>query len=221
VHEYEQLKPQIAKIVEVQRKYLVGVLAEAKKLIAEGDHKDGGFLLLRVYRGLPKNKALIKYLSEEGIRQILQKTENHYMQDNNREMPKVDAELYFVIDEKNNQIDLSDKGVEFLSGKEDDPNFFIMPDIGTEISKNENQNLSKEEEAAKKEELYRDFGVKSERIHTMTQLLKAYTLFEKDDEYIVVDNKVKIVDEQTGRVMEGRRYSDGLHQAIEAKEGVK
>src|SRR5699024_10591502 len=132
VHEYEQLKPQIAKIVEVQRKYLVGVLAEAKKLIAEGDHREGGFNLLRVYRGLPKNKALIKYLSEEGIRQILQKTENHYMQDNNREMPKVDAELYFVIDEKNNQIDLSDKGLEFLSQREEDPNFFIMPDMGME-----------------------------------------------------------------------------------------
>ncbi len=221
VHEFEQLKPEIAKIVEVQKKLLTGVLAEAKKLITEGNTEEGGFLLLRVYRGLPKNKALIKYLSEEGIRQILQKTENHYMQDNNREMPKVDAELYFVIDEKNNQIDLSDKGLEFLSQREEDPNFFIMPDMGMEISRIEQQQLSKEEEALKKEELYRDFGVKSERIHTMTQLLKAYTLFEKDDEYIVVDNKVKIVDEQTGRVMEGRRYSDGLHQAIEAKEGVK
>ncbi len=221
VHEYEQLKPQIAKIVEVQRKYLVGVLAEAKKLIAEGDHREGGFNLLRVYRGLPKNKALIKYLSEEGIRQILQKTENHYMQDNNREMPKVDAELYFVIDEKNNQIDLSDKGVEFLSSNEKDPNFFVMPVMGIEISKIEELGLSKEEEQEKKEELYRDFAVKSERIHTMRQLLKAYTLFEKDDEYVVIDGKVMIVDEQTGRIMDGRRYSDGLHQAIEAKESVK
>ncbi len=221
VHEYNQLKPQIAKIVEVQRKYLVGVLAEAKKLIASGDTKEGGFLLLRVYRGLPKNKALIKYLSEEGIRQILQKTENHYMQDNNREMPKVDAELYFVIEEKDNQMDLTDKGVEFLSKNESDPNFFIMPEMGIEISKIENENLPQEEETEKKEALYREFSVKSERIHTMRQLLKAYTLFEKDDEYVVMDNKVMIVDEQTGRIMDGRRYSDGLHQALEAKENVK
>ncbi len=221
VHEFEELKPQISKIVEVQRKYLTGVLAEAKKLLAAGDEKEGGFLLYRVYRGLPKNKALIKFLSQEGIRQILQKTENHFMQDNNREMPKVDKELYFTIEEKNNQIDLTDKGLEFLSGTEGDPNFFIMPEMGTEISKIENQNLSKEEEAEKKEELYRDFAVKSERIHTLNQLLKAYTLFEKDDEYVVIDNKVMIVDEQTGRIMDGRRYSDGLHQAIEAKENVK
>lgn len=221
VHEFNELKPEIAKIVEVQRKLLVGVLAEAKKLIAEGNTKEGGFLLLRVYRGLPKNKALIKYLSQEGIRQILQKTENHYMQDNNREMPKVDAELYFVIEEKDNQIDLSDKGVEFLSRNEDDDDFFIMPEMGLEISQIEEKNLSKEEEAEEKEKLYRDFAVKSERIHTMRQLLKAYTLFERDDEYVVIDNKVQIVDEQTGRVMEGRRYSDGLHQAIEAKENVK
>src|SRR5699024_7595075 len=144
VHEFEELKPQISTIVEVQRKYLTGVLAEAKKLLAEGDEKEGGFLLYRVYRGLPKNKALIKFLSQEGIRQILQKTENHFMQDNNREMPKVDKELYFTIEEKNNQIDLTDKGLEFLSGTEGDPNFFIMPEMGTEISKIENQNLSKE-----------------------------------------------------------------------------
>lgn len=220
VHEFDELKPKIASIVEVQRKYLVGVLAEAKKLIADGDTKEGGFQLLRVYRGLPKNKALIKYLSEEGVKLLLQKTENTYMQDNNREMPKVDAELYFVIEEKNNQIDLTDKGVEFLSGK-DDPDFFVMPEMGMEISKIEEEGLSKEEEAEKKEELFRDFSIKSERIHTMRQLLKAYTLFEKDTEYVVMDNKVKIVDEQTGRIMDGRRYSDGLHQAIEAKENVK
>ena len=220
VHEFDALKPQISKIVEVQRKYLVGVLAEAKKLIAAGDTKEGGFLLLRVYRGLPKNKALIKFLSEDGIKQLLQKTENHYMQDNNREMPKVDEDLYFVIEEKNNQIDLSDKGVEFLSGKED-PDFFVMPEIGMEVSKIENLNLSKEEEVEKKEELFRDYSVKSERIHTLRQLLKAYTLFENNTEYVVMENKVKIVDEQTGRIMDGRRYSDGLHQAIEAKENVK
>jgi len=220
VHEYDQLKPKISQLVEIQRKHLVKELAEAKKLIAKGDTKEGGLKLYRVYRGLPKNKALIKYLSEEGIKQILQKTENFYMQDNNREMPTVDKDLYFVIEEKNNQIDLTDKGVDFLSG-EDDPDFFVMPEMGVEIAKIENEDLTKEEEIAKKEELYRDFGVKSERIHTMRQLLKAYTLFEKDTEYVVMDNKVKIVDEQTGRMMEGRRYSDGLHQAIEAKENVK
>ncbi|HLT33580.1 MAG TPA: preprotein translocase subunit SecA, partial [Aquaticitalea sp.] len=219
-HEFNELKPKVDSIVEVQRKYLTGVLAEAKKLISEGDTKEGGFKLLRVYRGMPKNKALIKYLSEEGIKMLLQKTENTYMQDNNREMPKVDAELYYVIDEKNNQVELSDKGVEFLSGK-DDPSFFVMPEIGTEISKIEAKNLSKEEEAEAKEELFRDFGIKSERIHTLNQLLKAYALFEKDIQYVVIDNKVMIVDEQTGRIMDGRRYSDGLHQAIEAKENVK
>ena len=219
-HEFNELKPKVDDIVSVQRKYLTGVLAEAKKLIASGDTKEGGFQLLRVYRGIPKNKALIKFLSEEGVKQLLQKTENFYMQDNNREMPKVDAELYYVIDEKNNQIELSDKGVEYLSGK-DDPDFFVMPEMGTEIAKIESQGLSSEEEADLKEELFRDFGVKSERIHTLNQLLKAYALFEKDTQYVVMDNKVMIVDEQTGRIMDGRRYSDGLHQAIEAKENVK
>ncbi len=219
-HEFNELKPKIQSIVDVQRKLLVGVLAEAKKLIAAGETKEGGLQLLRVYRGLPKNKALIKYLSEEGIKQLLQKTENFYMQDNNREMPKADAELYFVIEEKNNQIELTDKGVEFLSGK-DDPDFFVMPEIGIEIAKIEEQGLTAEEEAELKEDLFREFGVKSERIHTMNQLLKAYTLFEKDTQYVVMENKVMIVDEQTGRIMDGRRYSDGLHQAIEAKENVK
>ncbi|GAB5564450.1 MAG: preprotein translocase subunit SecA [Winogradskyella sp.] len=219
-HEFDQLKPKVEQIEAVQRKYLVGVLAEAKKLIASGDTKEGGFQLLRVYRGIPKNKALIKFLSEEGVKQLLQKTENFYMQDNNREMPKVDAELYYVIDEKNNQVELTDKGVEYLSGK-DDPNFFVMPEMGTEIAKIENKGLSTEEEAVLKEDLFRDFSVKSERIHTLNQLLKAYALFEKDVQYVVIDNKVMIVDEQTGRIMDGRRYSDGLHQAIEAKENVK
>jgi len=219
-HEFNELKPKIEDIVGVQRKYLIGVLAEAKKLIAAGDTKEGGFQLLRVFRGIPKNKALIKFLSEEGIKQLLQKTENFYMQDNNREMPKIDAELYYVIEEKNNQIELSDKGVEFLSGK-DDPDFFVMPEIGLEIAKIEAKGLTPEKEAELKEELFRDFGIKSERIHTLSQLLKAYTLFEKDVEYVVMENKVMIVDEQTGRIMDGRRYSDGLHQAIEAKENVK
>ncbi len=220
VHEFNELKPAISNIVELQRKHLTKVFAEAKKLIKEGNTKDGAFLLLRVYRGLPKNKALIKFLSEEGIKQLLQKTENHYMQDNNREMPKVDADLYFTIEEKNNQIDLTDKGIDFLSA-DGDADFFVLPEMGMEIAKIEKEELSKEEEAQKKEELFRDYSVKSERIHTLRQLLKAYTLFEKDDEYVVMDNKVKIVDEQTGRIMDGRRYSDGLHQAIEAKENVK
>ncbi|EGV43266.1 preprotein translocase subunit SecA [Bizionia argentinensis JUB59] len=219
-HEFTELKPKVDSIVSVQRKYLTGVLADAKKLIAEGDTKEGGFQLLRAYRGIPKNKALIKFLSEEGIKLLLQKTENHYMQDNNREMPKIDAELYYVIEEKNNQIELTDKGIEFLSGQ-DDPNFFVMPEIGIEISKIENQNLSSEDEANLKEDLFRDYGIKSERIHTLNQLLKAYALFEKDNQYVVMENKVMIVDEQTGRIMDGRRYSDGLHQAIEAKENVK
>ena len=219
-HEFNELKPKVADIVQKQRQYLTGVLAEAKKLIAEGDTKEGGLLLLRVHRGLPKNKALIKYLSEEGTKQLLQKTENFYMQDNNREMPRVDAELLFVIDEKNNQIELTDKGIDYISG-DHSKDFFVMPDIGSEIARIENQDLDIEKEASLKEELFKDFAVKSERIHTMSQLLKAYTLFEKDVEYVVIENKVMIVDEQTGRIMEGRRYSDGLHQAIEAKENVK
>ncbi len=220
VHEFDLLKPQIEKIVNAQRTELIKTLAEAKKMIASGEEKEGAFQLYRVYRGLPKNKALIKYLSEEGIRQMLQKTENFYMQDNNREMPKVDEALYFTIDEKNNQIELTDKGIETLSGKEN-PDFFTMPEMGLEIGKIEAKGLSKEEEAKEKEELFNEFSVKSERIHTMNQLLKAYTLFEKDTEYVVMENKVMIVDEQTGRIMDGRRYSDGLHQAIEAKENVK
>ena len=219
-HEFNELKPKIERIVSTQRKLLVNTLAEAKNLINSGNEEEGSFNLLRVFRGIPKNKALIKYLSEEGVKQLLQKTENFYMQDNNREMPKVDKDLYYVIDEKNNQIELTDKGIEFLSGK-DDPDFFIMPEIGIEISKIEKKGLSKEDEAKEKDELYRDFSIKSERIHTINQLLKAYALFEKDIQYVVMDNKVMIVDEQTGRIMDGRRYSDGLHQAIEAKENVK
>lgn len=220
LHEFDQLKPTVANLVSKQKQYLTGVLAEAKKLIAEGNTKDGGFLLLRVHRGLPKNSALIKFLSEEGMRQLLQKTENFYMQDNNREMPKVDAELLFVIDEKNNQIELTDRGIEELS-KQYDKNFFILPNIAVDLVEIEQKNLPIEEETRLKDQLFQDFSVKSERIHTMNQLLKAYTLFQKDVEYVVIDNKVMIVDEQTGRIMDGRRYSDGLHQAIEAKENVK
>lgn len=219
-HEFNELKPKIENIVSLQRQMLNGVLAEAKKLIKEGNTKDGGFLLLRVHRGLPKNKALIKFLSEEGVKQILQKTENHYMADNNREMPKVDEALYFVVEEKNNQVELTDSGIKYLS-QDTAGDFFILPDIGTEIAKIEKKKLSKEEEAEEKENLFQDFSIKSERIHTLSQLLKAYTVFEKDTEYVVIDGQVKIVDEQTGRIMDGRRYSDGLHQAIEAKENVK
>ena len=220
-HEFDQLRPKVADLVSKQRTLLTAVLAEAKKKIKEGDTEEGGILLLRVYRGLPKNKALIKFLSEEGVKQLLQKTENFYMQDNNREMHKIDAELYFVIDEKSNAVELTEKGVDYLSESVQDKSFFVLPDIGTEIAHIENQELSPEEEAAKKEVLFKDFGIKGERIHTMNQLFKAYTLFEKDTEYVVMDNKVMIVDEQTGRIMDGRRYSDGLHQAIEAKENVK
>ena len=220
-HEFDQLKPKVAQLVNEQRSLLTAVLAEAKKKISAGDTEIGGFLLLQVHRGLPKNKALIKFLSEEGIKQLLQKTENFYMQDNNREMHKVDADLFFVIDEKNNQIDLTEKGIETLSGDSEDKNFFVLPDIGSAIAKLESQELNAEKEAAEKDKLFTDFNVKGERIHTMNQLLKAYTLFEKDVEYVVMENKVMIVDEQTGRIMDGRRYSDGLHQAIEAKESVK
>lgn len=219
-HEFNELKPKIENLVNLQRQMLNGVLAEAKRLIKEGNTKDGGFLLLRVHRGLPKNKALIKFLSEEGVKQILQKTENHYMADNNREMPKVDEALYFVVEEKNNQVELTDNGIKFLS-QDTAEDFFILPDIGTEIANIEKKGLSKEEEAEAKEKLFQEFSIKSERIHTLNQLLKAYTVFERDTEYVVIDGQVKIVDEQTGRIMEGRRYSDGLHQAIEAKENVK
>jgi len=220
-HEFDILKSKIGNLVSNQRGFLNNVLAEAKLKIKAGNTNEGGILLLRVYRGLPKNKALIKFLSEEGVKQLLQKTENHYMQDNNREMHKVDEALLFVIDEKNNQIDLTEKGIEELSQDNDDKNFFVLPDIGGEIAKIEALELDVKKEASKKEVLFKDFDIKSERIHSMNQLLKAYTLFEKDVEYVLMDNKVKIVDEQTGRIMEGRRYSDGLHQAIEAKESVK
>ncbi|MBP7173169.1 MAG: preprotein translocase subunit SecA [Cloacibacterium sp.] len=219
--EFDTLKPSVDRIVEVQKKTVSTIFNEAKKLIAAGDKKEGGFKLLQAYRGLPKNRHLIKFLSEDGNKVLLQKTEAQYMQDNNREMHKVDKDLYFVIDEKNNQIDLTDKGVEYMSQGNSDPNFFVLQDIGTEIAELEAKNLPKEEEFAAKDEIFREFAIKSERVHTMSQLLKAYTLFEKDDEYVVIDGEVKIVDEQTGRIMEGRRYSDGLHQAIEAKENVK
>ena len=219
--EFDVLKPSVDRIVEVQKQTVSAIFNEAKKLIANGNTKEGGFKLLQAYRGLPKNRQLIKFLSESGHKALLQKVEGQYMADNNREMPKIDKDLYFVIDEKNNQIDLTDKGVEYMSAGNEDKDFFVLNDIGTEIAELEAKNLSKEEEFEAKEKIFGEFAVKSERVHTLNQLLKAYTLFEKDDEYVVIDSEVKIVDEQTGRIMEGRRYSDGLHQAIEAKENVK
>lgn len=221
-HEFHDLKPRIAKLVEAQKKIAQQFLSEAKKLIKDGDERDGGLSLFRAYRALPKHKPLIKYLSETGNRQILQKTENYYLQDNQKMMPEADEPLYFTIDEKQNSIELTEKGIDLITGEGEDKNFFIMPDIGTEIAELEkNEEMSDEEKVERKDEIIRDYAVKSQRIHSVNQLLKAYTLFEKDTEYIIVDGKVKIVDEQTGRVMDGRRYSDGLHQAIEAKENVK
>lgn len=221
-HEFYDLKPRIAKLVEAQKKIVGDFLLDAKKKIKEGDEKEGGLSLFRAYRGLPKYKPLIKYLSETGMRQILQKTENFYLQENSKAMPEADEPLFFTIDEKHNTIDLTEKGIDLITGDGEDPQFFILPDIGIEIANIENdQTLTDDERLQKKDALIKDYSIKAQRIHTVNQLLKAYTLFEKDTEYILVDGKVKIVDEQTGRVMEGRRYSDGLHQAIEAKENVK
>jgi len=222
-HEFYDLKPRIERLVAAQKALINGVLNDAKKAIAEGKNgpEEGGMALLRAFRGLPKSKALIKYLSEGGNRQTLLKSENYYMQDQNKEMHKVDAELFFIIDEKQNSVELAEKGIELITSSGEDPHFFVMPDVGTEIAEIEKSDLPAEEKIARKDELMRDFSIKSERIHSVNQLLKAYTLFEKDTEYILDDGKVKIVDEQTGRVLDGRRYSDGLHQAIEAKENVK
>ena len=230
--EFEDLKPQIERLVAAQRKLVTTLLSEAKTKMAkaesgQGDKKElrrlsdeGNLALLRAFRGLPKSKPIIKYLSEPGIKVQLQKVENYYMQDNSKEMPKADEVLFFVIDEKNNTIDLTEKGIDLISGK-DEPDFYILPDIGLLSADIENSSASDEDKIATKDTMMRDYTVKAERIHSMNQLLKAYTLFEKEVEYIVQDNKVKLVDEQTGRVMDGRRYSDGLHQAIEAKENVK
>ncbi len=219
--EFEEFKPRVEKMVGTQRKLVNEMLAEAKKLIAEGNKEKGGFKLLQAFKGLPKHKALIKFLSEEGNKALLLKTENYYMQDSSKNMHKVTDDLFFVIDEKLNSVDLTDKGVEILTSVSEDANFFILPDIGSEIAEIEKSTLSEQDKLKNKDKLTQDYAIKSERIHTVNQLLKAYAMFEIDVEYVVVDNKVKIVDEQTGRIMEGRRYSDGLHQAIEAKERVK
>ncbi|MEJ7692435.1 preprotein translocase subunit SecA [Daejeonella sp.] len=222
-HEFYELKPRIERLVTAQKNFIVDVLNQAKRSINAGQAgpQDGGLALLRAYRGLPKSKALIKFLSEPGMKQVLTKSEHHYMENQNKEMPTVDAELFFVIDEKNNQVELTEKGIELITTSGEDPHFFVMPDVGTEIAELEKSSLSTEEKIEKKDALMRDFSIKSERIHSINQLLKAYTLFEIDVEYIVDEGKIKLVDEQTGRIMDGRRYSDGLHQAIEAKENVK
>ncbi|MBL6667089.1 MAG: preprotein translocase subunit SecA [Crocinitomicaceae bacterium] len=230
-HEFHVLKPRIERVVQAQKAYIQQCLVEAKKKLTvinepsndkakdKKDLEEGGIALLRAFRGLPKNRPLIKYLSEPGIKVNLQKTENFYMQEQGKHMKKIDAELFFTIDEKNNSIQLTDKGIDLVSGNEE-RDFFIMPDIGAEIAKLEKENSNKEELVEKKDTLIREYSIKSERIHSINQLLKAYTLFEKEVEYVVMDGKVKIVDESTGRILDGRRYSDGLHQAIEAKEDV-
>ncbi|RZK93029.1 MAG: preprotein translocase subunit SecA, partial [Pedobacter sp.] len=224
-HEFHELKPRIERLVNAQKTFVTQALNDAKKLINAGnagtEEGEGGLALLRAHRGLPKSKALIKFLSEGSVRQTLLKTENHYMAEQSKNMPKVDAELFFYIDEKNNQVELTEKGIELITQSGEDAHFFVLPDVGTEIAEIEKSSLSSEEKIAKKDNLMRDYSVKAERIHSVNQLLKAYTLFENDVEYIVDEGKIKIVDEQTGRIMDGRRYSDGLHQAIEAKENVK
>ena len=223
--EFESLKPMVVKLIQVQQKAVQGFLTEAKKLLTDGLSKEenevAGLALYRAFRGLPKSKPIIKLLSNEGMRQRLLKVESFYLADNQREMHKADEELFFVIDEKQNQIELSEKGILYLTQGMDDDEFFTMPDIATELVAVDNSDVNDDEKLSKKQEVMQDYGVKSARIHSMNQLLKAYTLFEKDIEYVIMENKVKIVDEQTGRIMDGRRYSDGLHQAIEAKENVK
>ncbi|MDX9797672.1 MAG: preprotein translocase subunit SecA [Bacteroidales bacterium] len=223
--EFEQFRPVIEKLYNVQRGFVTQILAEAKNLLKEGrtqeQEREGGMLLLRAHHGLPKNKALIKFLSEPGMKSLLLKTENQFMQDQSKEMFKIDDPLYFIIDEKVNSIELTDKGIEYLTQLGEDPKMYMLTDVGTEIAELEKEELSPKDKAERKDKILQSYATQSDRVHTINQLLKAYTLFEKDVEYVVVNNQVKIVDEQTGRIMEGRRYSDGLHQAIEAKENVK
>ncbi len=218
---FNEFKPNVEKVVNAQRKLAQQLILEAKEKIGNGDLENGGLALFRAYKGLPKHNPLIRYLSEDGIKQLMLKVEAKYMADNNREMPKAVEPLYFVIDEKNHSIELTDKGIEVLTGTTSDPDFFILPDIASQLSAVENEDLTPDEKQEKKDALLQNYSIKAERVHTVNQLLKAYTLFDRDVEYVIDDNKIKIVDEQTGRIMEGRRYSDGLHQAIEAKEGVK
>ncbi len=224
--EFDRFKPVIEKLYNTQRMLVTTILADAKRELANGldlkpDHP-GAMALLRAYRGLPKNKALIKYLSETGVKTLLQKTENFYMQEQNKYMHIIDDELYFVVDEKQRTVELTDKGMDYLADMGEDRRFYQLPDVGAEIAELEKEQLSPEEKAQKKEEIYNNFAIQSDRVHTVDQLLKAYTLFEKDVDYVLTDDRqVKIVDEQTGRIMEGRRWSDGLHQAVEAKENAK
>ena len=221
---YEEFRPRVEVIVKAQRDLCTKLLAEARTKINSDDKKiqeEGFFNLYQSYKGLPKNKPLIKYLSEHGIKAGMLKTEETYMAEQSRRMHEVTDDLYFIIDEKNNQVELTDKGIDLLTGNSEDPLFFVLPDIGAELSELENESITDEDKAQKKDDIMQNYSIKSERVHTVNQLLKAYSLFEKDDEYVVIDNKVMIVDEQTGRIMDGRRYSDGLHQAIEAKERVK
>jgi preprotein translocase subunit SecA len=217
---YLELKPRVVALVDAQKKICQDYLVEAKRLIAAGNTDDGGVALFRAYRGLPKSKPLIKYLSEAGHKSILQKAESYFLEENAKRMPEADAPLMFVIEEKNNSVDLTDQGINFLTGKSEDSSFFVIPDLGVKLSEIEKSEEDEHDKISQKEELIKDYSIKAERIHTIQQLLKAYTLFEKDVEYIIEDDKVKIVDEQTGRVMDGRRWSDGLHQAVEAKENV-
>ncbi|MBC8173223.1 MAG: preprotein translocase subunit SecA [Chitinophagales bacterium] len=221
IQEFSNLKPRIVKIYEAQKRIHNAFLNDAKKLYAENKTKEAGIALLKAHRSLPKNNALIKFLSESGLRQLLLDTEGTYIAEKNKRMPEIDQDLFFVIEEKNNSVDLTDKGIELITGEGEDEHFFIIPDVGSAFAEIEKTIVSKEEKIAEKDKLMQDFAIKSERIHSLQQLLKAYTVFEKDVEYVVMDGKVKIVDEQTGRILEGRRYSDGLHQAIEAKENVK
>jgi len=218
---FDEYKPKVEKLVNAQRALITQLMTDARKQISEGKTEEGGKLLLRAHKGWPKYKPLIKFLSEQGNKALLLKTENFYMQDNNRNMHIITDDLYFVVDEKQNSVELTDKGLDLITSSAEDSRFFVLPDIGSEIAEIEKMSITQGEKLAKKDELLRDYAVKSERVHTVHQLLKAYTMFEKDVEYVVMDNKVKIVDEQTGRILEGRRYSDGLHQAIEAKERVK
>ena len=219
--EFDELKPKVDKLVNAQKKLVTQILAESKKKIGDGDTEKGGLLLLRAFKGLPKSNAIIKFLSEEGNKTLMHKTENFYMQNNSKEMYKVTDELFFIIDEKQNSIELTEKGIDLVTTSTEDSEFYILPDVGSEIAEIEKSDMDEAKKIRQKDELLQNYAIKSERVHTMNQLFKAYTLFEKDVEYVVIENKVKIVDEQTGRIMEGRRYSDGLHQAIEAKEHVK
>ncbi len=219
--EFEAFQPRVHKLVEAQKQIVQNFLVEAKKEIAAGNKKEGGLALFRAYRGLPKSKPLIKFLSENGMKQLMHETESIYLAENQKLMPQADEPLLFTIEEKNNQVELTEKGLAFMSGNTENPDFFVLPHLSIDLNKIEqNKELSDAERLSQKEQLITEYNEKASRIHTVNQLLKAYTLFEKDTEYILVEGKVKIVDEQTGRVMEGRRYSDGLHQAIEAKEGV-